>query len=185
MVKDKMSDKRQKIILKAAAEFAKNGYDRASVDNICLAAGVAKGTFYYHFKSKEEILEAILTEGEKKFEEILAKKVEKIKSAVDKFKAMVAAEREFIAEYRDYFRVFIGEILEKKKRFLSMESVIKEGVVSGAFRKDLEVKKTVSAVFWLIAMTSLNGEEQGQEELLLNGIMNNVAIVDPKENKNN
>jgi AcrR family transcriptional regulator len=40
--------------------FVKYGYDEVAVSDIVRKAGVAQGTFYYHFKSKDEIREAII-----------------------------------------------------------------------------------------------------------------------------
>ena len=42
---------------------AERGFSATSVDDIALAAGVAKGSVYYNFGSKSDILEAALTEG--------------------------------------------------------------------------------------------------------------------------
>ncbi|MDR0910527.1 MAG: TetR/AcrR family transcriptional regulator [Spirochaetaceae bacterium] len=36
--------------------FREKGYDNVTIDEICRAAGVVKGTFYYHFKAKEEVV---------------------------------------------------------------------------------------------------------------------------------
>lgn len=48
-------------ILDAAEElFGEAGYEDTSVNDILLRAGIAKGTLYYYFKSKEEILDAVL-----------------------------------------------------------------------------------------------------------------------------
>ncbi|MED1785470.1 TetR/AcrR family transcriptional regulator [Brevibacillus fortis] len=48
-------------ILEAAGELFRNqGYVHTTVDAIIQKVGVAKGTFYYYFKSKEEILEAFV-----------------------------------------------------------------------------------------------------------------------------
>ena len=47
-------------MLTAAAElFRTKGYEATSVDDIALAANVAKGTFYYHFKAKEDLVMAL------------------------------------------------------------------------------------------------------------------------------
>lgn len=52
---------RQKIFDTALALLVKKGYDRVTVDDICARAGVSKGTFYHHFKSKDQaILEEFL-----------------------------------------------------------------------------------------------------------------------------
>lgn len=49
-------------ILEAALQvFADKGYAAARIDDIAAAAGLSKGGIYTHFKSKEEIFEALLT----------------------------------------------------------------------------------------------------------------------------
>lgn len=53
-------DLRQIQILDAAAElFARNGFDRTSVDEIAKQAGLSKGAIYWYFPSKEKILIAL------------------------------------------------------------------------------------------------------------------------------
>ncbi len=52
-------ERRQEIVQSAERLFRKVGFAKCSVDMIIRDVGVAKGTFYYYFKSKEEILEAV------------------------------------------------------------------------------------------------------------------------------
>ena len=40
--------------------FISRGYENTSVDDIIEAAGIAKGTYYYHFESKEQTLEEVI-----------------------------------------------------------------------------------------------------------------------------
>ena len=40
--------------------FLDNGYENTSVDEIINRAGIAKGTFYYHYDSKEQVLEEVI-----------------------------------------------------------------------------------------------------------------------------
>lgn len=47
---------KQDIFSAAAKFFVERGFDETSVDDIAEAADVAKGTFYYHFKSKDDVL---------------------------------------------------------------------------------------------------------------------------------
>ena len=59
--KDKL---RQMRILDATAELiSKLGYNKTTVADIAAAAGISKGAIYLHFKSKEEVLEALLIES--------------------------------------------------------------------------------------------------------------------------
>lgn len=51
---------RARLLEAALKRFANHGYDAASVDQICLDAGVSKGAFYHHFPSKQAIFLALL-----------------------------------------------------------------------------------------------------------------------------
>jgi len=47
-------------IVEAAAQlFSKNGYNATSIEAILLASGMSRGAFYHHFKSKEQVFEAV------------------------------------------------------------------------------------------------------------------------------
>lgn len=56
---EKREATRQEILTAASELFRTKGYDATSVDDIVLAANVAKGTFYYHFEAKEDLVLAL------------------------------------------------------------------------------------------------------------------------------
>jgi AcrR family transcriptional regulator len=57
----KKPDVRKSEILDAAEKlFAAKGYEKATINDILAAVNIAKGTFYYYFKSKEDVLDAIV-----------------------------------------------------------------------------------------------------------------------------
>ena len=51
---------RGRLLRAAEASFARFGYDRTGVAEICEAAGVSKGAFYHHFSTKQDIFVALL-----------------------------------------------------------------------------------------------------------------------------
>ncbi|WP_416440899.1 helix-turn-helix domain-containing protein [Leeuwenhoekiella sp. A16] len=51
-----MTDKKTLILSSAVKLFVQNGFDRVSTAEISKTAGVATGTMFYHFKSKEDII---------------------------------------------------------------------------------------------------------------------------------
>lgn len=57
----KEAEERKEEILDAAEKlFAMKGFDYTSTGDILDAVGIARGTLYYHFKSKEEILDGVI-----------------------------------------------------------------------------------------------------------------------------
>lgn len=61
MGSSKEAEERKKEILDIAEElFTTKGYDNTSTTDILERVGIARGTLYYHFKSKEEILDALI-----------------------------------------------------------------------------------------------------------------------------
>jgi AcrR family transcriptional regulator len=54
-------ERRNEILDKAEMLFFTKGYVRTTVNDILQEIGIAKGTFYYYFKSKEEVMDAVVT----------------------------------------------------------------------------------------------------------------------------
>ena len=68
-------ERRKEILLTARKLFVQKGYDQTSINDILKIVDIAKGTFYYYFSSKEEVLQAIIMdivyEGAARAEQIL------------------------------------------------------------------------------------------------------------------
>jgi AcrR family transcriptional regulator len=66
---------RQKLLDAALQVFARNGYERATVDEIVREAGFSKGAFYVHFETKEdlfwEMLEERITSQQEMFRQVV------------------------------------------------------------------------------------------------------------------
>src|SRR5215471_5026751 len=59
-LKEKQRQEREALILKAAEEvFLEKGYHETSIDEIAARVGIAKGTVYLHFPSKEDLVIAL------------------------------------------------------------------------------------------------------------------------------
>lgn len=53
-------ERRKEILFTARKLFVQKGYDQTSINDILKIVDIAKGTFYYYFSSKEEVLQAII-----------------------------------------------------------------------------------------------------------------------------
>lgn len=130
--------------------FAQKGFKETSIQDIVNELNVTKGTFYYYFKSKQELLMDIhlqyierLIENQ---EMILADKTtsypEKLHSII--FKLVHDIEKEglrakvFFREMRHLSEEHLEQIIPKRDRFKeNVQEIIEEGMEAGQFRPDL------------------------------------------------
>ncbi|HUX70238.1 MAG TPA: helix-turn-helix domain-containing protein [Cellulomonadaceae bacterium] len=65
------SDTRTEIQRIALSRFTQDGYDKTSLREIAEELGVTKAALYYHFRTKEEILESVVTDVGQSIEDLL------------------------------------------------------------------------------------------------------------------
>lgn len=92
-------DAKQKIFEAAAELFARDGYYKTSVREICEAAGVTKPVLYYYFKDKETLLEALVNETYSKVDELMAKHIGENICLTDVLKGLTNLYLDFIKHY--------------------------------------------------------------------------------------
>ena len=61
MIRSSFDDTHTKILDCGKKHFLKNGFEKASLRDICKDAGVTTGAFYRHFNDKNELFEAIVS----------------------------------------------------------------------------------------------------------------------------
>ena len=59
-MQQRSEETRSNILASAIKLFSTRGFNAASVDDICADAGISKGAFYHHFKSKQDLFLALL-----------------------------------------------------------------------------------------------------------------------------
>ena len=138
---------RAKLLTAAAEEFARAGFERASVDAISLAAGYAKGTIYNYFPSKEELFLAVV-------EEALAQAaatapVPADASAWERLTAVLAGFCGWASQQDPLARVLVRECLMGTPGLYprvigaegpltgELEGIIAEGIADGEVRNDV------------------------------------------------
>jgi len=140
----KEPEERKNEILDAAEKlFAVKGYEAATVNDILDAVKIAKGTFYYHYKSKEEVLDALIerriSEGIQRAEGIAASTL----PPVQKLLAIIMAQKPQNQTQAD----FTSALHEKDNAKMHQKSltqyvlrlspvlgrVVREGVEKGVF----------------------------------------------------
>lgn len=91
---------RQAILGAARRVFAQLGFDAATVRDIIRCTGLASGTFYNYFRSKEEVLEALQDDSVRRFRPILRAQLENARNLEQLIGGAVQAYFEFLAEER-------------------------------------------------------------------------------------
>lgn len=89
----------EKIVVTAARLFVEKGYEQTSVQDILDATGLSKGGLYHHFKSKEQILDAVMQRRiqyvNKRFQELIRNTPDKnAKEKLKKILGQLAADAE-------------------------------------------------------------------------------------------
>ena len=83
--------RRDELIEVAAGVFSAKGYDRASLREICAAAGILPGSMYHHFRSKEDLFVTVHAEGFRRLNEAVDRAVKGRSDPWSKLEAAVAA----------------------------------------------------------------------------------------------
>ena len=108
-------ERRQEFITVAKELFLAKGYEQTMVQDICEAAGVAKGTFFYYFPTKDDVLQAIFEEWTKKFITDYERKAEGL-AAVEKLRLFLGLMgREYDVEK------LIDELWDEHKKDLVLQ----------------------------------------------------------------
>lgn len=134
-----MNKTKRKIFETSMKLFAEKGYDATSIEEITATVGVAKGTLYYHFTSKEEIFNFLIEEGMKLLQNSIDIKTEKLPNYIDKIKAIVLIQIKIVVKYENLITILLSQFWgneprnKKCKKHIyeyidKIEKIVEEGI---------------------------------------------------------
>ena len=139
----KKGERRKQDLLNIAYRmFIEKGYENTSVDDIITEAGIAKGTYYYYFESKEATLEAVIEMMIEKAENIAKTAITNPVPIPQKLASVVYAFRPNKDE------IVITDVLERKENIVMhdkigkkivevavpiLSDIVREGIAQGIF----------------------------------------------------
>ena len=95
----------RKLLDAAASEFAEHGFHEASISAITRRAGVALGTFYTYFDSKDAIFRALVSDMSEAVKTTARDAVADIEDPFDIERAALGAFLKFAAEHKEIYRI--------------------------------------------------------------------------------
>ena len=187
------AEKRDAILKAATQVFARRGFHQAQVADVARAAGIAAGTVYLYFRSKDELLVSIF---ERTMRETLAEgeaTIGEVRDPQERLRRIARLHLERMGRDRDLAVVFQVELRQSTKfmeRFSStylrdylgiIRDTFAEGQRTGAFRAEFNPTIAAKALFgaldematnWILTQRSYPLASQADEviDLFLNGV---------------
>ncbi|MFD7920410.1 TetR/AcrR family transcriptional regulator [Streptomyces sp. NPDC059740] len=163
---------RHRLFDAAVTLIAEQGFSATTVDEIADRAGVAKGTVYYNFASKNVLFEELLQHGiellAQSLEEAAARTAAEGGSRVDALDAMIRAGLVFISRYPALTQLYVAELWRTNRTWQStlmmvrqravavVEEVLRSAVAEGELSEELDVPLTASALFGMVLVAALD-----------------------------
>lgn len=192
-VKPPIGDKRDAILRAATRVFAQRGFFNAQVADVAKAAGVAAGTVYLYFRSKDDLLVSL-------FERTMRDAISEGRAALtgatepaERLRRIARLHLGRLGRDRDLAVVFQVELRQSTKfmeRFSSsylreylgiIRDAVEAGQAAGLFRRDLNATAAAKILFgaldematnWMLSRRrySLENDADTVIDLFLNGV---------------
>ncbi|WP_030707363.1 TetR/AcrR family transcriptional regulator [Streptomyces sp. NRRL F-2580] len=173
---------RQKLYEAAVTLIAEQGFSATTVDEIAERAGVAKGTVYYNFASKNDLFEELLRHGVGLLTVSLRTAAEETEarggSRVEALDAMIRAGLVFIDRYPAFTQLYVAELWRTNRAWQStlmvvrqeavavVEKVLREGVERGELSAEIDVPLTAAAMVGMVLVAALDWQSFQSERSL-------------------
>lgn len=187
-------DKRERILDAAVAVFAKNGFHSTRVADVAKAAGVADGTIYLYFDSKEDLLVELFEDRVERLLGHLRAELPKVESATERLRRVVRLQLGILERERELAEV-LTVILRQSTRLMkeraapkfmeylgAIADVVAKGQRSGELRADISPHTVARAIFgaldglamtWALGKADRGGLVRAADqlsEMLLHGL---------------
>ena len=139
--------KRNALVQAVLHVFSEEGVEGLTMDNVAQAAGVAKGTLYAYFESKQDLLKTAIEAGIAPLVEELGHLLESDLRPDEKLKSLTLRHLSYCEEHRNFFRILVHDRQAEQERIRRHRSglytdflektarVIANGMDLGLFRR--------------------------------------------------
>jgi AcrR family transcriptional regulator len=134
----KIDETRDKILNVATTIFSKFGFHKTTVDEIARAAHKAKGSVYYHFKSKEELFQGVIDKEFQMLRGELIKAIDSGNNAKEKLANYITVRMRTLNELTNFYDAlkndylnYLGFIEEIRQRYDNEETILIKSILTG------------------------------------------------------
>lgn len=133
------NERKQQLLEAAEQLFTQKGYDATRISDICAAAGVAKGLFYWYFPTKQSLFAELVRTMRLSLRRAQAAAMDAAADPVTRIRQGAEASVRFMAEHQTYFA-----LLDVERTDEALSSVMKEGsdVYASDVRRLIEAAQT-------------------------------------------
>jgi TetR/AcrR family fatty acid metabolism transcriptional regulator len=169
-LKEKQRLEREELILQTAEDvLVEKGYYEMSVDEIASRVGIAKGTVYLHFASKEDLVVALFNRDVRKLYRLAEESIEAAPSARAKMQTILELMYGGLVDKRMHMLTAIFDTIDLRKIFVEKKhclkgvweqfetliiSVLEEGKTAGEFDPTIATSVMRAAFFSLLSPKS-------------------------------
>lgn len=152
-------DKRERILDAAIGVFARSGFHAARVSDVAKAAGVADGTIYLYFDSKEALLLSILESRVERLLTVMRERIPAETNAASRLRSVIELQLGLLDGEKDLAEV-VTMILRQSPELMkeraapkfssyleAISDIISAGQKDGSFRADVSPNLVARAVF--------------------------------------
>ena len=151
-------DKQQKILDAAVEEFAQHGFLQASMNRVVQKLGIAKGSLFQYFGTKEGLFHFVFDYAVQKVKGSLRQVREETAEAdfFERIRRSLLAGIRFIDEHPRVYQIYLkmifqenfplrSEFLQQVHLFSSkyLKPLVEQGIARGELRSDLDVPMTI------------------------------------------
>ena len=119
---DQGKERKQQLLDQAAILFAERGYADTRVVDICAAAGVAKGLFYWYFENKQALFAELVRTMRMRLRASQASAIDPAADPLTRIRQGTEASVRFMAQHRAFFA-----LLEVEQRADGLAGLLREG----------------------------------------------------------
>ena len=188
-----MNKTKRKIFETSMRLFAEKGYDATSIEEITATVGVAKGTLYYHFSSKDEIFNFLVEEGMKLLKNSIEIKTSKFDNVIDKIRAIILIQIKVLAKYEHIITIILNQFLGSEARNLSCQAfvidyikTIEDIILEGMHKKEIPngdakiIASTIFSLTYSMLVYKLQNDNslpiqelyKKYQDIIINGLLN-------------